>query len=49
MKLCCGNGDGPENGRKSNGSVLRFKTNHRLGKRGTESSRYKNARIFESS
>ena len=43
------NGDGPENGWKDSGNVLRFKTGRRPSKRGIGSTRYKNAGIFEPS
>ena len=43
------NGDGPENGWKDSGDVLRFQTSNRSGKKGIRSSGCNNAGIFGSS
>ena len=49
MNFIDGNGDGPKNGWKDSGNVLRFMTGPRPNKRGIRSTRYKNAGIFEPS
>ena len=44
-----GNGDGPKNGWKNSGDLLRFKTSYGPSKRRNESTRSKNAGVYEPS